>query len=593
MEYLGLNHNKYLQAIPSHNNIEPNSQPKNIYPNYAPVSDHMEVLSIPYNNYLQENTLNDYSLGDIHFWSSSNINHTSILVPNTYTQAMQSKQSIEWRAAMDNEIISLEEKNTWELVELPPDFDIEVLGTKWVFKVNIDPSGNIRYKARFVVQGFNQRPGINFLDTYAPTPTLTSIRILINIAIQEGLLCHHCDVNNAYLNADIDCDVYVKQPEGYIQGPNLVCKLNKALYGLKQAAFRWHTTIVNFMLSIGLKQSVMDPCVYVRRTRSSTLIILIWVDDLLIAASDIKTLNDFKKCFSSSFQIKDLGELNWFLGIQFKITPTYISLNQSFYTQSIINRFKMSEAKPRTLPCDPSVYDLLREPSEYLQNPTPFRELVGSLIYLMTATRPDLAFIVTLLSRFMQTPTKMQYKIGLGILQYLKYTLHYELKYVRMEDPLQITIFSDSDWASDLDFQSISGYLCKLNKNSAAISWRSGKQTLVAASSCESEYIALFHAISEGIFLRQLLAEFLNLPPMIVLVYGDNVGSITLAKHPAYHRKSRHINIKYHFIRKYVRNKSVILAYIPSRQNLADMATKPLKGPNIRNFASIRGISSD
>ncbi|CAL4082175.1 unnamed protein product, partial [Meganyctiphanes norvegica] len=418
---------------------------------------------------------------------------------------------------------------------------------------------------------------------------MTSIRMLMSIAMQESLICHHCDVNSAYLNAPIDFLVYIRQPEGYIQDRTMCCMLNKSLYGLKQAANRWHETIVEFMLSQGLSQSVVDPCVFIRRNDSTTLIILIWVDDLVIAASDETILNDFKFNFANSFSIKDLGPLTWFLGIQFHITQNYISMDQSFYIQAIINRFNMNDVKPRSLPCDPSIYDLLREPSELLDNPTIYRELIGSLIYLMTGTRPDLAFTVTLLSRFMQNPTKMHYKLGCGVLRYLKATQHYDLKYTKTDAPLTIYGYSDSDWASDLDFQSVSGYIFKLNKYSAAISWRSGKQSLVAASSCEAEYIALFHAASEAIFLRQLLAEFMTQPQQTVLIYGDNIGSITLAKHPAYHRKSRHINIKFHFLRKYVANKSIALQYIPSKQNLADMATKPIKGPNIKTFSAIRG----
>ena len=225
----------------------------------------MEPIPLPYNKYLQENSLNDYYLDDTMFNSCSNINHTSILVPNTYLQAMQSMEWIEWQAAMDREIASLIAKHTWKLVKLPPGTDL--IGSRWVYTVKVDPSNSITYKARFVAQGFSQRPGLNFQDTYAPTPTMTSIRMLMNIAVQEGLLCHHCDVNNAYLNATIDFDVYVKQPQGYSKDPTLVCKLNKALYGLKQAAYRWHATIVEFMKGQGLQQSIMDPCVYVRRTK--------------------------------------------------------------------------------------------------------------------------------------------------------------------------------------------------------------------------------------------------------------------------------------------------------------------------------------
>ena len=568
----------------------------NITDNDQTNKEYADSQHLPSNLYGINNSqsLDNCFLGDKHFLAHSKINHTSILVPNTYKQAMQSNEKVEWISAMDKEYNSIMENNTWVLVKPPA--NMEVIGGRWVYTVKFDPtSQNIKFKARYVAQGFNQRQGLNFIDTYAPTPTMTSIRFVMDLAMCESLICHHADVNNAYLNATIDFDdVYVKQPPGYIQDPNLCCKLRKALYGLKQAAFRWHATIVEFLVGQGLKQSVVDPCVFIRRLPSSTLIILIWVDDLIIAASDIVVMNTFKKNFGDTFKIKDLGVLNFFLGIEFNITNRYISLNQSFYIQTILNRFNMTEAQPRSLPCDPSIYDLLRQPSELMDNPTPYRELIGSLIYLMTCTRPDIAFTVTLLSRFMQKPTKMHFKLGRSVLQYLIGTKHYDLKYVKSCKPLKLTGYSDSDWASDNDFQSISGFAFRLNEHSALVSWRSGKQSLVAASSCEAEYIALFHASSEAIFLRQLLAEFQELPAQTVLIYGDNIGSITLAKHPAYHRKTRHINIKYHFIRKYVSNKSIALAYIPSRLNLADMATKPIKGPNIRNFANIRGnLSKD
>ena len=193
----------------------------------------------------------------------------------------------------------------------------------------------------------------------------------------------------------------------------------------------------------------------------------------------------------------------------------------------------MSEAQPRSLPCDPRIYDLLRLPLEPLENPTLYRELLGSLIYLMTCTRPDLAFIVTLLSRFMQNPTQRHFKLAKNVLQYLKGTQQYDLKYFRTAEFLKLLGYSDSDWGSDIDFQSVSGHVFSLNPPSALIAWRSGKQSLVAGSSCEAEYIALYHAGSEVVYLRQLLAEFLKAPLQTVMIFGDNIGSIQLAKHPA------------------------------------------------------------
>ena len=535
-----------------------------------------------------DNDLNDYFLDDIHLHHCFHINVTTIYLPNTYNQAMQSKEWHKWKEAMDKEMKSLLENNTWELVPIP--LDKPVIGGRWVFQLKPDPIQEALFKARYCAQGYTQRLGLNFVDTYAPTAKTTSIRFVSDISIQESLLTHHADVNNAYLNADIDYDdIYIQQPQGYVQDPSYCCKLNKAIYGLKQAAFRWHETVKTFMFSQNLTQCIMDPCVFIRRTETSTLIILIWVDDLIIAASDDRTMKEFKDNFGRSFKIKDLGELRWFLGINFQRTKDKMSLDQSLYVKNILTRFEANDAIPCSTPCEPGIYDLLKEPSEPLENPTVYRALIGSLIYLMTATRPDLAFIITLLSRFMQTPTKMHLKLGRRVLRYLKATVNHKLTYVKSKNKISIVGHSDSDWAGDSDCQSVSGYVFKLTEESALVSWRSGKQSLIAASSCESEYIALFHAASEGLFLRQLLAEFTNEPPKTVHIFGDNMSALKLSDHQANHKKSRHINIKFHFIRKYVEKKFIKLAYIPSRLNMADMCTKPIKAPNMHNFDSIRG----
>ena len=536
----------------------------------------------------EQDNLNDYFLSDIDFLACFNVNHTKIIVPTTYNQAISSPDYQKWLDSMKVEFEALIANKTWDLVPLPP--DKEVIGGRWLYKVNTDALNEILFKSRYVAQGYTQRMGLNFIDTYAPTAKFDSIRLVGQVSVQDSLLLHHADVCTAYLNAEIDFeDVYIRQPPGFVEDPSLVCKLNKAIYGLKQAANRWHSTIVEFMKTQNLTPSVMDPCVFIRKTASSTLIILLWVDDLIIAASDEKTLNTFKTNFGNKFKIKDLGQLKWFLGISFNVCKDSVSLDQSLYVKTILSKFNANDVEPCSIPCDPSIYDLLREPSPVLENPTTFRELIGTFIYLMTATRPDLAYIVTLLSRFMQSPTQMHLQIARRVLRYLKATIAHKLTYVKSPEPLAIVGHSDSDWASDNDFQSISGYVFKLNEYSALISWRSGKQSLVAASSCEAEYIALFHATSQALFLRQLFAEIQNTTPQTVQIFGDNMGSIKLAQHQAYHKKSRHINIKFHFIRKYVENKDIKITYIPSKLNMADMCTKPIKSPNIRNFESIRG----
>ena len=277
------------------------------------------------------------------------------------------------------------------------------------------------------------------------------------------------------------------------------------------------------------------------------------------------------------------------MGIQFDISDNVISMNQSLYVQTILERFNMSNCTPRTLPCDPSVYHLLEEKSDPLQDPTKYRELVGSLIYLMTGTRPDLAYVVNLLSRFMHSPTNLHMTLAIGVLKYLKHTSHYDLKFVNSKDNLNIIGYSDSDFASDSDRKSFSGYAFKLNENSALISWRSCKQTIVATSTCEAEYIALHEATNEALFLRQLFAEFTKLPMQTVNIFADNQGSICLAKHQNCHRRTKHISVKYHATRDYVAKNYILITYIPTNHNIADMFTKPLPGPKLKSFAIIRG----
>ena len=501
---------------------------------------------------------------------------------------MQSPQKQEWLTAMQQEMKSLDLNNTWTLVQRPKNTNI--LTGRWIFSIKTNNSDILKFKARFCARGYTQNEGIEYLETYAPTAHLTSIRIIINIAVQQNLIVHQCDVDCAYLNSNVDFDIFMEQPEGFVKDKNMVCLLNKSLYGLKQSGHLWNNTLIDFMNSQGLKQTLSDQCVFVRIDDLGSLYVLIWVDDLLIAASSAAILNDFKYKFSKKFKIKDLGPVSWFLGMCYKIHKNCITINQKVYTEKILARFNMTDCKPRSIPCDPSIYALLREPSEPLQNVTKFRELIGSLMYLMTGTRPDICYVVTLLSRFMNSPLKIHMTLALGILRYLKYSLNYELSFNKSVNNLRLFGYADSDHASDLDFKSISGYVFKLNPISAVISWRSAKQNLVAVSSCEFEYIALHEATNEALFFRQLISELTYKPPITVTIYGDNQGAISLAKHACYHRRTKHIDLKFHAIRAYVANKSILLRYIQTNENIADMFTKAVVGSKLRSFETIRGV---
>ncbi|CAL4187015.1 unnamed protein product, partial [Meganyctiphanes norvegica] len=517
-----------------------------------------------------------------------NVANNIINIPNSYKEALQSPEKEHWIASMCDEIKALKLNKTYNIVKLPP--GCTPIGNRWIFSVKIDPNGSYRYKSRLVAQGFSQTPGINYTDTFAPTARMTTIRIIINIAVQEGFPVHQMDVNNAYLNSNLDFDVYMRQPEGFVeQGINYTCKLNKGLYGLKQSGFLWNDMIVNFFKSLNLTQSQNDMCLFVRIQNDEKLFVILYVDDLIVVASSMTILTEFKSKFSKKFKVKDMGQIRWFLGMQFVVSNSHISINQSLYTQNILQRFNMSDCNPRNIPCDLSVYSLLTTESEPCEDPTAFRELIGSLIYLHMGTRPDLTFIISLLSQFMSSPKKIHMKLALGVLRYLKTHLHYELKYVKCQDGLNVIGYSDSDFAQDSDRKSRSGYCFKLNKSSALISWRSAKQSLVADSTCESEYLALNETLKEALFLRQLFADVTKQPMERVTIYADNLGSISLAQHPSFHRRTKHIDIKFHSIRDYIAKDYISVVYIPSNSNLSDMFTKPLPAVKLNNFSIVRG----
>ena len=266
---------------------------------------------------------------------------------------------------MNAEIESLLVNNTYELVPPPP--DCKIIGGRWVYSIKRDSQNNIKFKSRYVAQGYTQSKGINYDTTYAPTAHLVSIRMIVNMAVQEGYILHQLDVNNAYLNSDVDYILYMSQPQGFIKNPNLVCKLNKSIYGLKQSAFLWNENLLNFMLNENLTQSIKDPCVFIRNQPNNTLLVLIWVDDIILCGSSDEVIATFKTNFGKRYKIKDLGILSWFLGIQFSISERVISMNQSLYVKNILERFGMEHCAPMSNPCDGSIYTLLKMDSKPLE----------------------------------------------------------------------------------------------------------------------------------------------------------------------------------------------------------------------------------
>ena len=508
-------------------------------------------------------------------------------IPRSFTEADSSSDSEKWHEAMKEEMTALYENETFQITPLPEGRN--VVGGRWVYAVKVGPNGEERYKARFVAKGYSQIADIDYHETFSPTARMTSIRMLMQLAVHENLIVHQMDVKTAYLNAPIDCEIYVEQPEGFKQesenGAKLVCKLQKSLYGLKQSGRNWNTMLHNYLVHEQFKQSIADPCVYTRITDVSKVIVIVWVDDIIIAANDLNEMCDVKKSLSAKFRMKDMGDLTWFLGIEFRCKNDGIEMNQSKYVERMLNKFSMSDCKSKSAPCDLAANKIREDDSTPLPDARMYREIVGSLIYLMTGTRPDICYVVTLLSQHMAKPTNAHLSMARHVLRYLSGTIHYGLQFQKC-DEVDLIGFSDSDWGSLEDRRSMTGYCFQLSKNGPLISWKSRKQPTVALSTCEAEYMALSAATQEAKFLTQLLVDMTDSESKCVLLYVDNQGAISLAKNPVHHQRSKHIDIRYHYVRLEVQRGSVQFVYVTSEENVADIFTKPVSRARLNKFIS-------
>lgn len=499
--------------------------------------------------------------------------------PKSYRQAMASDQAPMWKAAMDKEIDSLNKNGTWVLKPLPK--GESVIGSRWVYTMKKDKSGKSTvHKARFVAQGFTQRFGENVFDTYSPVMRMSSFRLVMAIVAILNLLCIAMDVNTAFLYAPINEVIFVEQPEGYRKtgpkGEKLVCQMKRSLYGLKQSPRNWNQVIDAWLTDYGLTASSADPCVYFRRsTTGSLMIVLLWVDDLIICGNDASEIDHFKTTISRRFDMKDMGELSSVLGLKVirNRSARILEINQEEYIDEVLHRFGMSECKPVGTPAEGY---LERCPNGEVSKD--YMSLVGSLLYAAMVTRPDIAFAVQALGRHLQSSTDAHWTAGKRILRYLKGTKDIGLVYGDSSQGLTLRGYADADWAADKDTRrSVTGYLFELG--GAAITWHTKLQPTVALSTSEAEFMSACAATQEAIHLRRLLGDlgFPQEKPTVIL--EDNMGCICMSENPVMHRRTKHIDIKFHFIREAVERGDVILTFTPTSTQVADLLTKPLPKP--------------
>ena len=400
------------------------------------------------------------------------------------------------------------------------------------------------------------------------------------------------DVETVFLNGKLDEEIYMQQPEGYVKPveEHLVCKLEKSLYGLKQSSRCWNKAFRECIEKIGFIQASADPCVFIRK--DALTIIGVHVDDLMILARNMTEMKSVKDSLKLQFKIKDMGELHYYVGVCIvqDVKNKQVHLHQGQYIEKMLEKYRQTEAKPVSTPADLNVKLQKEDGFSRPVDATSYQSMVGSLLYAAIATRPDIAQAVGVVSKFCANPTQTHLTAAKRILRYLKATAYLGLSYKKCANGNLIG-YSDADWAGDIDDRhSTSGNVFSFA--CGAVSWLSKKQATVALSTAEAEYVALSTATQEAIWLRRLLADVGEPPEGLTEIYEDNQRAISMAKNPVGHARTKHIDIRYHFVREGVQDGAIALKYIATDEMIADILTKPLPKHRFQKHVTELGMKT-
>jgi hypothetical protein len=545
--------------------------------------------------------------------------------PQSYKEAMAA--STKWHAAIKSELDSHIENGTWEPGELPP--GRREISSKWVFKTKVNADGSLRYKARLVVRGFEQREGLDYQETFAPVAKFPTLRVLLALAAHYDWEIHQMDVKTAFLYPELKETVYMTPPEGYGEFlpdhkpiPKML-RLLKCLYGLKQAPYEWYNDIDEFLRSAGFLRSNQDHNLYL----SQESILLLYVDDILIFGRSLCDVTALKKKLSKKYSMVDLGEAKQYLGMHIERDrhARTIFLNQTRYITKVLERFCMQKCKGISTPMDAAPLPPC-PPYDDAVKRVEYQSKVGNIMYAMLGTRPDLAYAVSALSKYNSCPITAHHSAMGRVLRYLQSTKNMGILYKGEPNSTsampELVCYTDSDWGGDRDKRrSTGGFVLTLC--GGAVSWKTRKQDVVALSTTEAEYIALTEASKEVIWMRRLLheietrdiessstdirqshdestnqwentedSELTPLPMPATTIFVDNQGAMKLADNPQFHNRTKHIDIRYHFIRDTLAAGETALQYLPTADMVADILTKPLPRQKHEKHSGAMGLHS-
>lgn len=532
-------------------------------------------------------------------------------VPKSVPEAMQSEFAPEYLHAMCEEVSSLMKHNTYNIVERP--YNRKVIKSKWVFDHKVNSSNQVvRFKARFVACGYSQIKDIDYKETFSPVVKMPTIRFFLALTMRMDLIINIIDINTAFLYGILREEIYCNLPYGFEvfdkNGHVMVCQLMRALYGLKQASSEWHRCIKDYLLDLHFICLVSDPCVFLFREQSRLILVLIYVDDIIILSNTAILAENFKSDIRKKFSIKEIPNSDWILKMQIKRSKNGLWLGQPNKIQDLLVEcdiwdIPISQYANTPMECNWKLDTSSTGLSDDMKSQ--YRSILMTLSYFSLVCRPDIMFAVNTLAQYQQAPTVFLWHSLIRILRYLRNTYDLGLYYQKSNDEIVIfdsaenpssllpdakpVGYADASFAEDPGRASRTGvvFYCF----GCAINWMSKKQSLVALSSTEAEYIALSECIRDGLAFRNMLNE-LQFDSESILVHQDNKSTICIATNPVQQARTKHIDVKLRFIESHIQKDQVKLVHCPTKYMIADLLTKSLPCKDFLRLRTMLGMSS-
>ena len=506
-------------------------------------------------------------------------------VPTSYKQAMQSIESLNWQQAIDKELKSIADNKVFSFVDPPPGHKLQ--SGRFLFKIKYTGQGLV-YKARLIAHGFKQTPGSDYWETFAPVSSSISTRIYLTMCATFGMTIHQMDIDTAFLIADLLEDIYMSPPLGMTVPEGKVLKLHKCLYGLKQSPRYFNQHLVNTLIKLEFTNLDNEPCVFQKVINDEVVLVTVYVDDILVACADTAIIRTVKDKLAETYKMKDMGEIDWYLGMRCKRHPDTGSykLDQTKFVEDTLVKFErwLGAGRSRRIPMQANLViakwtqeynDTLSERDKYVLDNFPYRQVVGSLLYISIWTRPDISFAIGKLAKFNNHPTMEAVHAAQWLLQYMRCTKHYGLVFIKGD--MKVYNYVDSSFADNVtDRRSTAGQITFLGYS--PIQWDSFvcDNYTVPCSVAEAEYVAASEAGKVMMGIRNLLVQFKCFVQSTMIMFEDNEACIKIAMQEASKRKTKHVEIGAHYIRDLVKRGLVVMVHIPTSIQLADIFTKPL-----------------